>query len=80
MKVVQRFDDDYLERCRNADPESVLNFLEGFRLMQATSSPSKLISLKVPHALLDGFRHRCVLEGVPYQTQIKRLMEEWLRR
>ncbi len=39
----------------------------------------RLISLKVPESLLDAFRGRCRLEGVPYQTQIKRLMSDWLR-
>jgi predicted DNA binding CopG/RHH family protein len=77
---VQFFSDDYLERCRAMKPAEVLDFLESFRLLHARApSGSRLISLKVPEHLLGAFRGRCRLEGVRYQTQIKRLMSAWLR-
>lgn len=79
MRSVQFFSDEYLEQCKNASPEAILEFLESFRLMNDTSAKSKLISIKVPHSLLESFRHKCKVEGVKYQTQIKRLMEQWLR-
>src|SRR2546425_736792 len=67
-------DVDLVIRLREAD------FLESFRLLQGRApSRSRLISLKVPEHLLDAFRGRCRLEGVKYQTQIKRLMSGWLR-
>ena len=60
-------------------PEEVLEFLESFRLLHGRASArSRLISLKVPEHLLEAFRGRCRLEGVRYQTQIKRLMSDWL--
>ena len=34
MKAVQRFDDDYLERCKEFSTEAILQYLEDFRLMQ----------------------------------------------
>lgn len=76
---MQFFSEEYLERCRAMKPEEVLEFLEGFRLLHGRSSArSRLISLKIPENLLDVFRARCRLEGVRYQTQIKRLMSDWL--
>ena len=78
-KPVQYFSEEYLARCREMKPREVLEFLEGFRSLHGTSNPaSRLISLKVPEDLLDAFRKRCRLEGIRYQTQIKRLMRDWL--
>ncbi len=79
MRPVQFFSNEYLEQCKNASPEAILEFLESFRLMNDTSAKSKLISIKVPHSLLESFRRKCELEEVKYQTKIKRLMEQWLR-
>lgn len=79
MRPVQFFNDDYLERCRQATPEAILEFLESFRLMNDTSGKSKLISIKMPPSLLEGFRRKCELEQIRYQTQIKKLMEQWMR-
>ena len=79
-KPVQYFSKDYLERCREMSPEEVVEFLEGFRLLtEGERSHSRLISLKVPETLLEAFRLRCKIEGVKYQTQIKRLMADWLQ-
>ena len=78
MKPVQHFSDDYLAKCRDASPDEVLAFLEEFRLMQAPGDRSRSISLRVPESLLAGFRSRCDIEGVAYQTRIKELMRRWL--
>lgn len=78
MRPVQHFTDDYLEQCREMTADQVLRFLEDFRTLHAQRpSRSKLISLKVPEDLLQAFRQRAELAGVPYQSQIKRLMREW---
>ena len=78
-KPVQYFSEEYLARCRDMRTEEVLDFLEGFRLLHGGPRPaSRLISLKVPEDLLAAFRRRCRLEGMRYQTQIKRLMADWL--
>ena len=78
MRPTQFFTDEYLQQCSNATPEQVLEFLENFRLLNDQSAKSKLISIKIPHPLLESFRRKCEVEGVRYQTQIKNLMERWL--
>jgi len=79
MKTLQLFTDEYLEQCRLATPEQILEYLESFRLMNSNQAPSKLISIKVPQPLLDSFRTRCDFEGTRYQSKIKFLMKEWLQ-
>lgn len=79
MKALQTFSDEYLERCKDISIEERLDFIENFRLMHSENpSPSKLISIKMPINLLDAFKYKSKLNGVAYQTQIKRLMENWL--
>ena len=78
MRPIQFFTDDYLQQCRKATPEDILEFLENFRLMNDPSAKSKLISIKIPNPLLESFRRKCEVEGVRYQTQIKTLMQRWL--
>ena len=76
---MQRFSDAYLERCRELTAEDVVRFLEDFRRLHgAATSRSRLISLKVPDPLLAAFKTKARLHGVPYQTQIKTLMQAWL--
>lgn len=81
MKPVQYFSTEYLERCASMKSEQILQFLEDFRLLHfdAKSQRTKLISMKIPENLLQAFKAKAKLHGIPYQTQIKRLMEEWLR-
>jgi predicted DNA binding CopG/RHH family protein len=78
MKPVQYFTDEYLEQSKSFTPESILEFLENFRLMQVPEEKSKLISMKIPVSLLNSFRAKCELHGVKYQTQIKELMIRWI--
>ena len=81
MRPVQHFSDEYLLRCAAMRPEQIIHFLDEFRLLHAprvTRPKSRLISLKVPEPLLEAFKTKARLRGVPYQTQIKRLMSEWL--
>lgn len=81
MKSVQYFPKEYLERCASMKPEQILQFLEDFRKLHSydKSQRTKLISIKVPENLLNAFRAKARVSGIPYQTQIKRLMEEWMR-
>ena len=78
MKPVQYFSDEYLEQCKTFKTEAILEYLENFRLMQAPDDKSRLISLKVPESLLNSFKIKAELSQVKYQTQIKRLMLEWV--
>ena len=78
-RPLQRFSDAYLERCRELTPGDVVRFLEDFRRLHgAATSRSRLISLKVPDPLLAAFKTKARLHGVPYQTQIKTIMQAWL--
>lgn len=81
MRPVQYFSPEYLERCRTMTPEGIVRFLDEFRTLAVRERPAKsrLISLKVPEPLLESFKTKARLSGVPYQTQIKRLMADWTR-
>jgi predicted DNA binding CopG/RHH family protein len=81
MRPLQKFSTEYLEECRRMSTEEILVFLENFRILHAErteASKSRLISIKVPEPLLEAFKTRSRLSGVPYQTQIKKLMKAWL--
>ncbi len=79
MKTVQKFSDDYLQRCSVMSPDEIARFLDDFRCIHGKKkTPTKLISLKVPEDLLQTFKTKSKLNDVPYQTQIKRLMAAWL--
>ncbi len=78
-KAVQFFSKEYLERCKGMTPDQIIEFLENYRMLFAKKpQKSKLISLKIDPSLLTAFKRKAELEGVPYQTQIKKLMMEWL--
>jgi predicted DNA binding CopG/RHH family protein len=78
-RPIQYFSDEYLERCKGATPDQIIEFLENYRLM-ALGAPEKcqLISLKIEPSLLKAFKQQAKLEGIPYQTKIKQLMKESL--
>lgn len=82
MKPVQYFSDDYLAECRKFTPEQIVRFLDDFRQLHAhsdrASAKSKLISLKVPEDLLGAFKAKARLQGLRYQTHIKKLMLDWV--
>lgn len=80
MRPVQYFSKDYLKHCRGMEPEQIIRFVENFRFLHAPRRPAKsrLISMKIPEPLLDAFKAKARLKGSPYQTQIKRLMQDWL--
>jgi len=78
MKAVQFFSKQYLAECRKLKTDEILEFIEEYRNLHTRASRSRLISLKVPEPLLQSFKMKSQLHGVPYQTQIKRLMEKWL--
>jgi len=82
MKPVQHFNQEHLERSRDMTPDQIIRFLEDFRQLHASkvTSKTKLISIKVPEALLSVFRNKAMQEDVPYQTKIKSLMTDWVLR
>lgn len=86
-KALQHFDPKILAEAKNYTPEDIVEFIEEFRELQAAvtaqkkpTQPSILISMKVPKDLLESFRQKAKKSDVPYQTQIKRLMQQWLRQ
>lgn len=79
MKAIQKFSLDYIERCREMSSDEIVRFLDDFRLIYGNASRrSRLISMKVPEHLLAAFKAKARICNVPYQTQIKRLMTQWL--
>lgn len=82
LKTIQYFTPEYLENCKTMTPGQIVQFLEDFRQLCSLNSPeagkSKLISLKVPQNILSQFKNKAKLSGVAYQTQIKKLMQDWV--
>jgi predicted DNA binding CopG/RHH family protein len=78
MKPVQFFEDDYLEQCKTFSTEAILNYLDNFRMMQQSTDKTRLISIKISESLLASFRAKSELHQVKYQTQIKKLMTDWV--
>lgn len=69
---------------KNVDSSFLLQRLENLRFYQQLEEKrelgkSKLISMKVPEPLLEAFKQKSQVLGVPYQTQIKVLMKDWLK-
>ena len=40
IRPLQRFSDDYLERCRALTPEQIVRFLEEFQRLQGSANES----------------------------------------
>ena len=80
MKTLQIFTPEYLEESRKMTTEQVFEFLEGFRQLAAlgVKTPTRLISLRVEEPLLNSFKTKARLNGVRYQTQIKKLMRKFV--
>ena len=80
MIPVQKFSDEYLERCREMSHDEIVRFLDDFRRIHGNRrGKSQLISIKIPEDLLSAFKAKARLCNVPYQTQIKKLMTRWLK-
>lgn len=78
-RAIQYFNKEYLERCSRMTPDQILEFLEDYRML-LFQAPEKCqqINIKIEPSLLHVFKQKAELDGVPYQTQIKRLMREWI--
>lgn len=80
-KPIQLFNPEYVERCRGLTPDQILEFLDDFqKLMSDAPEKCQLISLKIEPSLLRAFKMKSKLLGVAYQTQMKKLMKEWLEK
>ena len=73
------FSDKYLANCKDLSIEEKVDFLENYRLaMSDTKAPLMPINFDIPKPLLEAFKQKSKLEGIAYQTQIKKLMKQWL--
>ena len=81
MKTIQFFSDNYLAQCGQLSAEQVVRYLEDFRIVNSVrkKSSSKLISIKIETELLETFKTKARLDGVPYQSRIKTIMRDWLK-
>ncbi len=68
-----------MKKLKKPTPLEIVKYIESTQnLSLMTSGKTKLISIKVPEALLKAFKLKCEGQGLRYQTQIKKLMMEWL--
>lgn len=81
-RALQLFSDQYLRESKRLSPTQVVRFIEEYQRIRASQDKpqSTLISLRVESRLLAAFRTPAKLEGIPYQTKIKYLMEEWIKQ
>ena len=82
MKATQSFSSEYLDQCKKMTPDQIIKFIEDFRnlySMQKRRCKTKLISIKIPEDLLQAFKFKAASINVQYQTQIKLLMNNWLK-
>jgi len=82
VKTIQFFSDNYLAQCEQLSTEQIVRYLEDFRIVnRPLKKPvSKLISIKIETDLLEAFKTKARLDGVPYQSRIKTIMRDWLTR
>jgi predicted DNA binding CopG/RHH family protein len=83
-KTVQYFSEAYLKECQKFTIEQRIEFVENFREIcweseKSRKNKTKLVSIKIPENLLNSFRFLSEANGVPYQTQIKILMKDWVK-
>ncbi len=79
-RPVQFFSKEHLQRCKTMKPVHILRFLEDFRLLHASIPEKKrLISMRISETLLRMAKAKSAALGVPYQTQIQRLIEAWVK-
>jgi uncharacterized protein (DUF4415 family) len=81
VKTLQFFSDNYLAQCGQLSTEQIVRYLEDFRVvnMPLKKPRSKLISIKIETDLLETFKTKARLDGVPYQSRIKAIMRDWLK-
>jgi predicted DNA binding CopG/RHH family protein len=81
-KALQKFDAQKLADAPKLSTEEAIAFLENFKDLAAAggkTKKSKLISIKMPEALLDAFKAKAQTQNKAYQSLIKELMWQWLR-
>ena len=81
-KVLQKMETNRKSKTNpKMSPEEVFEFLESYNQLVSQTSEAKksiLISIKVDQSLLNSFKLKCQNEQLKYQTQIKKLMRDWV--
>jgi uncharacterized protein (DUF4415 family) len=82
VKTIQFFSDNYLAQCEQLSAEQIVKYLEDFRIVNRPLKKPvcKLISIKIETDLLQAFKTKAHLDGVPYQSRIKAIMRDWLKK
>lgn len=80
IKALQYFSKEQIDHSSKLSIEDTVLFLENFRMMVVApkKQKSKLISIKIPESMLEVFKNKAKIAGTPYQTMIKKLMNEWI--
>jgi predicted DNA binding CopG/RHH family protein len=82
MKPIQYFSDEYLSQARKSSPTQIVKFLDDYRRLHSSSElrfdqgPTKMISIRLPFKLLAALKTRAKKEQIPYQTLIKKILED----
>lgn len=61
------------------NPEQVWKFLEDYnQIIQGKDQVTQAISLRIPKNILEAFKSKAQFKGLKYQTQIVKLMRDWI--
>jgi|GEM_PF-4429121 len=77
-KRIIKFNPEYLKATRGATTTQIADFLECYRLLQGENSVEAPISLHISPELLNAFKAKCALFNRDEQTQIKKLMRQFV--
>ena len=77
-RPVQYFTEEYLEHCKTLSTAQILDFLESFRMLNASPGKLEQINIRVPSNTLKAFKIKSKSNGIQYQRKIKELMAEWV--
>ncbi len=79
-RPIHYFSEESLKNGQKLTPMEIIRYLEDFKTLhlgKEVSKKSESISIKIPELLFTVFKRKAELEGIPYQTKIKKLMKEW---
>ncbi len=83
QRPVQYFNQDYIDQCQIMSHIEIIEKITEqqnlfWSLQNRDVEKSCLISLKVNDLLLEKFKDVCETHNLKYQTQIKKLMMNWV--
>jgi uncharacterized protein (DUF4415 family) len=65
--------------AKRLTPKQTLEFLDSFaRLVTKQDKPTRAISLRIPANILEAFKAKTKSQDLKYQSQIVKLMRDWL--